>query len=94
MALMPQTWGWYNVLLLLVVADTYREACILSLVSSAGAWIAMVLIGNSTLASYPEWGAMMVAFAYLPAVIAVLRRPNLNPAAAVSVLPLNYTASS
>jgi hypothetical protein len=94
MALMPQTWGWYNVLLLLVVADTYREACILSLVSSAGAWIAVILIDGSAPATYPDWGAMMVAFAYLPAVIAVLRRPNVEPAATVSVLPLKFTASS
>ena len=79
MALMPQTWGWYNVLPLLAVAATYREACVLSLVSSAGALATAYMTRHlPPPASYPPWGAAQVAFAYLPATIAVLRRPNAN----------------
>jgi hypothetical protein len=41
-ACMPQTWYPYNGLLLLAVAATYREACVLSLFSSAS-WMAVYL---------------------------------------------------
>ena len=93
MALMPQTWGWYNVLVLLVIARTYREACVLSLVSSLGMLGSLIYISDFRPPTYPRWGAAMIAFAYLPSVIAVLRRPNVNPTAAVPVLPLNFTSN-
>lgn len=74
----PQTWYPYNGLILLVVAATYREASILSLVSSAG-WIIAFLVGDGGPRS-PEtrriMSAMLVAACYLPAAIVVLRRPN------------------
>ncbi len=77
MACMPQSWAWYNVLMLLAIPLTYREACVLSLVSSIGALIAAYFLRPlSPPESYPPWGAAMVAFAYLPATIAILRRPN------------------
>jgi hypothetical protein len=83
MACMPQSWAWYNALMLLAIPATYREACVLSLTSSIGALAAVYFIrDSSSAASYPAWGAALVAFAYLPATIAVLRRPNTsgNPA--------------
>jgi hypothetical protein len=82
MACMPQSWAWYNALTLLAIPLTYREACVLSLVSSGGALVAAYLLRDlSPPASYPPWGAAMVAFAYLPATIAILRRPNVHSAA-------------
>jgi hypothetical protein len=82
MACMPQSWAWYNALTLLAIATTYREACVLSLVSSAGGLAAVWYIRDSSSpASYPAWGAALVAFAYLPATIAVLRRPNVKEGA-------------
>lgn len=76
-ALVPQSWAWYNVLVLLAIPATYREACVLSLVSSIGALaVAYFTAGTSSPEFDPTWGAAMVAFAYLPATIAVLRRPN------------------
>lgn len=78
MALMPQSWAWYNTLVLLTIARTYREAAVLSLISSAGAIVAALIIRDSSPASYSAWGAAMVAFAYLPATVAVLRRPNVS----------------
>lgn len=76
MACMPQTWDWYNVLPLLTVAATYREAYVLSLVSTVGGFIAVYLA--LTIHSQNELlrlgGATMVVFAYLPAVVAVLRQ--------------------
>lgn len=82
MACMPQSWAWYNALTLLAIATTYREACVLSLVSSIGGLAAVWYIRDSSSpASYPAWGAALVAFAYLPATIAVLRRPNVTESA-------------
>jgi hypothetical protein len=76
MACMPQTWDWYNALPLLTVAATYREAYLLSLVSTIGGFIAAYLA--MTIHSQNELlrlgGATMVVFAYLPAVVAVLRQ--------------------
>jgi hypothetical protein len=89
MALMPQTWGWYNVLPLLAIASTYREACVLSLVSSFGALMtAWYITDADSGAGRSAWGAAQVAFAYLPAVIAVLRRPNVTERA--PWLPKNH----
>lgn len=87
-ACMPQTWGWYNTLVLLTVAGTYREACVLSLVSSAGQLLALYFSGfSSQPESYGLWGAAMVAFAYLPATIVVLRHGNEgNPPAVIRFL--------
>jgi hypothetical protein len=78
MACMPQTWAWYNLLPLLVVAATYREAALLSLVSSLGAMVAVLLVGDPAPENYSGWGIAMVVFAYLPAVIVILRRPNVR----------------
>lgn len=76
MACVPQTWDWYNVLPLLTVAATYREAYVLSLVSTIGGFIAVYLAMQ--IQSQDELlrlgGATAVVFAYLPAVIAVLRQ--------------------
>ncbi|HUQ18635.1 MAG TPA: hypothetical protein VM099_03390 [Gemmatimonadaceae bacterium] len=76
MACMPQTWAWYNVLPLLVIATTYKEAAVLSIISSTGALLAALIVGDPTPERYAGWGAAMVTFAYLPAVIVVLKRPN------------------
>jgi hypothetical protein len=78
MACMPQSWAWYNALSLLAIPATYREACVLSLLSSVGGLGASYFIRDSSPASYAAWGAALVAFAYLPATIAVLRRPNVR----------------
>ncbi len=78
LAWMPQSWAWYNTLMLLTIATTYREACVLSLVSSLGAITTAYVVHDSSPASYPTWGAAMVAFAYLPATISILRRPNVR----------------
>jgi len=73
LACMPQTWGWYNVLLLLTVAATFREACALVVISSLGAFFCDFFLEGESVASV---SAIMVATAYLPAALVVLRRPN------------------
>lgn len=80
-ACLPQTWYPYNGLLLLAIAASYREACALSLVSSAG-WLLTYLYLPGEMRA-PEtrvaWSGILIATGYLPAVIAVLRRPNEGP---------------
>ena len=80
-ACLPQTWYPYNGLILLTVAITYREASVLSLVSSFGWLITYAWFVG-------EWRApdtrevmqnVLIAFGYLPAVIMVLRRNNTGP---------------
>ena len=82
MACMPASWAWYNLLVLLAaVPKTYREAAMLSLVSSFGALLAMnVLPGPWSPTSFPYWWAFQIAFGYLPAVIVILSRPNIREA--------------
>lgn len=76
----PQVAHPYNSLILLFVAATYREACVLSLVSSV-AWLgtAMFIQGQGSVGMRAELWGTLIAFCYLPAVIAVLRRPNVDP---------------
>lgn len=80
-ACLPQTWYPYNGLLLLVVASTYREACVLSLFSSA-TWMVVYLFLPGEMRSSPTrelWGTLLVASSYLPATLLILRRPNTGP---------------
>jgi hypothetical protein len=78
-AITPQSWAWYNVLVLLAIPATYREAAALSLASSFGA-LAVGLSAQNWISPERDWvwGAAMMAFAYLPATIVVLRRPNVH----------------
>jgi hypothetical protein len=80
-ACLPQTWYAYNGLLLLVVARTYREACALSLFSSA-VWMTVFLFLPGEMRSDETrelWGTLLVASSYLPATLLILRRPNEGP---------------
>ena len=77
-SLMPATSGWYNALVILTIAATYREACVLSLLSTLGVIggrYALLLLGPmSDIDRFV--GAVMIATIYVPAVVVVLRRPN------------------
>lgn len=77
LACVPQTGSWYEALPLLLVAATRRESQILSLVSSLGFLLIPFMIHGQPEAQFNrEVSALMVAFAYLPATIVVLRKPN------------------
>ena len=80
-ACMPQTMNPYNALVLIFVATTYREASVLSLISSV-AWLggAVVLAeGGAGFSKQQVLTAVMLGGCYFPAAIAVLRRPNAEP---------------
>lgn len=77
LACVPQTGSWYEALPLLLVAQTRRESQVLSLTSSLGYLMILLLIHGQPEAQFNrEVSNLMIAFAYLPATIAVLRRPN------------------
>jgi hypothetical protein len=80
LACVPQSLFWYDVLPLLLVAQTFRESLILSLVSSLGFILDMLFLQElEALAYYRRFGALLIAIAYMPAVLLVLRRPNEGP---------------
>jgi hypothetical protein len=76
-ACVPQTWLPYNGLMLLAVAITYREACVLSLVSSGG-WILSALIfdGLDEVQNRSMMAGVLNVTGYLAATVMILRRPN------------------
>lgn len=77
LACVPQTGSWYEALPLLLVAETRRESQVLSLTSSIGFLLIRYIIHGQPEAQFNrEVSSLMVAFAYLPATIAVLRKPN------------------
>ncbi len=80
LACVPQTISWYEVLPLMMVASNFTESLFLSLFSSSAAAME-VIRGWSTgaMVLYPTSTAMIIAFAYLPALVIVLRRPNEGP---------------
>lgn len=80
LACVPQTLYWYDILPLLLIARTFRESLLLSLVTSSGFLIDMALVTDvDVLVPHKRFGALIVAVAYLPATLLVLRRPNEGP---------------
>jgi hypothetical protein len=82
MTLVPQTIGWWDLVLLLLVASTFRESLVLAVTTMAPLAYEMAFgLGDGTLDVYPRSSLMLMAASYIPATIIVLRRPN------VGVLP-------
>jgi hypothetical protein len=77
MAAVPQMWLPYSTLPLMGVARTFRESLSLAVVMSAGALIPMYFPRDFHTPEMMRLGRFtMLATAYLPAVIIVLRRPH------------------
>jgi len=77
LACTPQTWYPYNTLVLLALPNTLRESCVLSFVASCGVLLGLILVDNwQNHEANRVIGNLMVATAYLPATIMILRRPN------------------
>ena len=77
LAVIPQTPGLYDTLLLFAIPATLNEACLLALLSHGARW---VLLPTAT---YPvfqdvadETARVSIVLVYLPALIMLLRRPN------------------
>lgn len=77
LACVPQTGSWYEALPLLTVPVTRRECQLLSLLASLGYLLSIHFVPQLSEAQInKDVGTFMVAFAYLPAVLVVLRRKN------------------
>jgi hypothetical protein len=77
LACVPQSLFWYDTLPLLLVAQTFRESLILSLVSSLGFVLDLLFLQDlEARAYYERFGALLIAVAYMPATLFVLQRPN------------------
>jgi hypothetical protein len=80
LSLVPQVQSWYAGVLPLLVARSKRENQILSLISSLGYVLLIPLSLDSATREISTFtvGRLMIAFCYLPALIVVLRRPNVS----------------
>lgn len=77
LACVPQTNSWYEALPLLLVPATYLESLALSLVSTSGWFVqGRFLVAANEIEVNRGIGTMMIAFAYLPATLIVLLKPN------------------
>lgn len=79
LSLIPQVSSWYEAVLPMLVGRTKREHQVLSFVSSLGYLLLIVLLLGVPERQVPtaQIGRLMVAFCYLPALIVILRRPNI-----------------
>ncbi|MEO8193394.1 MAG: hypothetical protein ABI681_06055 [Gemmatimonadales bacterium] len=79
LACIPQSMYWYDILPLFLIPATFRESLVLALVSSTGLIFEGFLLDDSNLLTlYRDFNSLIVAVAYLPATIMVLRRPNVG----------------
>jgi hypothetical protein len=77
LACVPQTNSWYEALPLMLVASTFRESVVLSLISLLGYIIPpYVMTARNEIEFNSQMASLMVAICYLPATLIVLRRPN------------------
>jgi hypothetical protein len=78
LACVPHTPAWYDVLPLLLIPSSLRESLILSFVVSCGFIYELIspVTATSIAGVYHRVGNDLVLFAYLPALIMILRRPN------------------
>jgi len=81
MAIAPQTVLFYDQLPLALVAQTFRQALIFGIVSYVPYVAAALILGagdHSYARVFPVTSALLLAIYYLPALVLVLRRPNVG----------------
>jgi hypothetical protein len=77
LACIPHSMYWYDVLPLMLIPATFRESLVLALVSTSGLIVEGFFLDQSNLVTlYRDFNTLIVAVAYLPATIMILRRPN------------------
>lgn len=75
-ACLPATFMWYSSLILLATAATYREACVLSIVSTLGFALTLLVIELEPAGLPRLMWTIYLCTTFIPVVIAILRRPN------------------
>ena len=73
----PQSIYWYDILPLMLIPVTFRESLVLALVSSTGLIFEGFFLDSSNVVTmFRDFNALVIAVAYLPATLMILRRPN------------------
>lgn len=77
LACVPQTGSWYEILPLFLIPASAVEMMVLVALSSSGFLLQDFIMTAANETEFNQQvGALMVALAYLPAVVMILRRPN------------------
>jgi hypothetical protein len=78
LSVVPQVSGWYEALLPMLVGRTKRELQVLSMTSSIGYCLVLLIALTTPAHQVPnlQIGRLMIAYCYLPALIVILRRRN------------------
>ena len=77
LSLVPQAGAWYTVVPLFLIPNTMKESMVLATLTSVGFLLQdHILTATNELEYNAQIGALLVAFAYLPCLVMVLRRPN------------------
>lgn len=91
MGCIPITPAWYEALPLLLIGRTKRECQMLSLLSSVGYLLQGPLFASQEIVNIHLRRGLLLAFCYGPALLVVLRRPNVRAAARMSPLVARLT---
>lgn len=80
LACLPQSWGWYGTLPLFTIPTSVFEALFLAGAATFGSWIGAFIMPKPASAQqlYAWAGSLIVFTIYLPAVLLILRRPNVG----------------
>lgn len=77
LACVPQTIDWYETVPLMLIPNTFRQSLLYSVILSLGFILPPYIIpAGPEERMDAQAGVLMVAIAYLPALLMVLRRPN------------------
>ena len=77
LSLVPQVGAWYTVVPLFLIPNTMKQSMVLATLTSVGFLLQdHILTATNELEYNAQTGALLVAFAYLPSLVMVLRRPN------------------
>jgi hypothetical protein len=77
LACVPQTIEWYETVPLLLIPNTFRQSLVYSVILSLGFFLPPHIIPvGSEEQMHAQDGSLMIAIAYLPATVMILRRPN------------------
>jgi hypothetical protein len=79
-SIMPQILGYYTGFLPMLVAKTRREALVLSVSALTGSTLSGLYYGSRESGDLGPalWGYWLLGFIFLPALVIVLRRPNVG----------------
>ena len=80
LACLPQSWGWYGALPVFTIPASLFQSLFLACAATVGSWLGALIVPKPGTAEdlYAWVGSLIVFTIYLPAVILILRRPNVG----------------